>query len=238
MRIRLNLTLGLLAALALAPWTTMVSAEDAVISLDYRSDRLKRISDEPTLSIYQDGRVVMPQTYTHSQAHDAQLDHADVQALISFAHESGFFDYGNAKRTVADSEARGIRFSHSTETVMLVRDGDRVQRLAIQDLQHTAGAQGLRAFRERLEQVMTVIKLGGKDEAQHWLDRANAELLAVHSDVEPLDLMDLRSGGIRNDGSLSVLFERDADDTAGPTRVSISMNADGESAAAVFPQSE
>ena len=78
---------------------------------------------------------------------------------------------------------------------------------------------------------MSLIKLGGEEAAGPWLERANAELHALHPQRPALTLEDLLTAALRVDGSASVVFARAADGT----RVSISTSADGRSAVAVLP---
>ncbi len=236
MTIKLSRALAFVASMSWALLATGQGTNDIAISLDYRGDRLQRIDEAPTLQIYADGRLSMPQTYAHTRSYSSHIEAAELAELLNYIREQGFFDYDNPKRSAARSTTPHIRFAHTTETVLFASDGSRSKRYAIKDLEHVEGAEGLRAIRERLEQLMSVVKLGGKEEANRWLEQANSELMAVHPDAQALSLNDLQSGALRSDGSLSVLFARDAKDAAEAVRVSISVNASGDYASAVSPK--
>ncbi len=130
-------------------------------TLDYRGDRLVRLSDEPTLTIYSDGRVVMPQIYSHSSAYDGQLSSTELQALTDYATKSGFFRQQAALSASAERDYRDIRYSHSATTILYGNDGSRSRSVSVTGLQHAAGSESLRGLRDKLEQIMATMRLGG-----------------------------------------------------------------------------
>ena len=89
---RALLTAGLLLLLC-RPFGPGLSAAagDAVISLDYRGERLQRLVQDPTLRVFSDGSVLMPQIYAHSKSYRYQMAPDEVQELLDFMQAEGFF---------------------------------------------------------------------------------------------------------------------------------------------------
>jgi hypothetical protein len=245
---RRSITIGALALISLAiaaqsaarPDAGSSSAEIAVISLDYQGSRLKRIDDSPTLSIYADGRVVMPRIYAHARAYQGRISPAEVQALLDFAiRDQQFlsFDEATVKAKVASQPgaARSLP-EHLATTVISIRTPNASKSVSYFGLGHdklVAETRQLLAIRSRLDRVMSVVKLGGTDEAKRWLELANAEVSKQASHNKPLTLNDLQSAAMHADGSAHVRFARIDQDAETSVSATISVDAAGVSHIAV-----
>lgn len=206
---------------------TLVHAAEPVISLNYQGDRLQRLTGEPTLSILDDGQVIMPQVYVHTQSYQGQIGESELGELLSFIRAEGFFD-----NDFSDLDSTPMRReSHQTKTIVYANDGAASRQIAVTDLRNQESAVELQAIVQRLEHIMSVVKLGGESGARDWLDRANAELQLKHPALPPLVLGNLQSGVSRSDGSINVVFSRATDDV----RVTLSVDASGQFGSAVFP---
>lgn len=237
------------AVLALAAFTASAQPHsyaytgakaDPVISLDYRGSRVPRIDDAPTLSIYADGRVVMPQTYAHSRAYTGQISQAELQALLDLIIRQKHFLAFDEKAVQAKLRAQpgGARAlpEHLSTTVIHVNAHFVSKTVSYFGLGHqraVAETEQLLAIRDRLDQVMSVMKLGGRAEAERWLALANAERGKRAPASAALTLDDLDSVAVRNDGSADVRFARVGPDVAKSVSVTISMDEQGESHVAV-----
>lgn len=208
---------------------------EPVITLDYRGDRLTRIDEAPTLSIFADGRVVMPQSYAHTKAYQGQISPAELQGLLDFIiRDNRFFDYdAEAVRAKVEGQRRQPIPLHLSTTVIRVQADDRAQEIRYHALGRgpmVEETQRLLAVQQRLDQLMSVVKLGGKDRVDQWLELANRELGSKFSDAAPLRAEDLTSGGQRANGSIYVRFVRP--DAAS---VTIDVDASGERHVTVAP---
>ncbi len=204
---------------------------EPVITLDYQGDRLRCIDPAPTLSILADGRVVMPQSYAHTQAYEDQISDAELQELLDFIiRENQFFDYEEetveAKLSTLERQPLPI---HLSTTVILVNADNQTKEVRCPALGHGPMVEEttrLLAVKQRLDQLMSVAKLGGKVEVASWLGLANRELSSKYPDATPLISEDLESGARRADGSIHARFVRR--DDAETTSVTIDITADGE----------
>lgn len=207
------------------------SSELAVISLDYRGSRLKRINDAPTLSIYADGRVVMPRNYEHTRAYQGQISPAEVQSLLDFAiRDQKFlsFDEADVKAKVAALPgARRALPEHLATTVLQIRTSNVNKSVSYFGLGHdklVAETEQLLAIRSRLDRIMSVVKLGGAKEAERWLDLANAEISKTSSYPQALTLDDLQSAAVHANGSAYVRFAHV--DQSAKTSISATITVD------------
>ncbi|MEA3643477.1 MAG: hypothetical protein VBE63_26610 [Lamprobacter sp.] len=204
-------------------------AAELLLSLDYRGDRLQRLSDAPTLSIFDDGAVRMPQLYQHTQAYDYSLSDNALEQLLATVTAQGFFE-PDFDLGIPGSTAP-VTVSHASTTILYVQHDDAERTVSVNDLRHRDGAQGLRIILRELEHLMAMIKLGGESVVRDWLEQANAELAQHHPGLPPLDLGDLASGAKRGDGSVSLVFARESDGV----RVSLSVDAQGNQGVSVSP---
>lgn len=204
-------------------------AAELLLSLNYQGDRLQRLSSEPTLSILDDGTVRMPRLYQHTQAYDYSLSSDALAQLLNTISSQGFFEPGFDLGTHGATAPAAV--SHASTTTLYVRHEDAERTVRVDDLRHKDGAQGLRAILRELEQLMSVIKLGGESAVRDWLQQANAELAQHHPGVPPLALGDLASGARRADGSVSLVFARESDGV----QVSLSVDAQGKQGISVRP---
>jgi len=212
---------------------------EPVITLDFQGSRLKRIDDAPTLSILANGTVVMPQSYAHSKAYEDQISEAELQELLDFIiRENRFFNYDSetveAKLSTMERQPLPVHFS---TTVISVNADNRSKLVRSDALGHgpmVEETEQLLAIKKRLEQLMSVVKLGGRDEVTSWLTIANKEFglkslegasLMPASDA-PLKSEDLQSVGRWDDGSMYVRFLRR--EGARSTIVTINITAEGE----------
>ena len=211
----------------------------AVISLDYQGSRLQRLTDQPTLSIYADGTVLMPKVYAHSRAYSGTISQAELQSLLGLIQKNEFFAFDESEvkskvwsLPVPYNELPG----HLASTVITVRGSAGSKTVSYFGLGHeplVKETEQLLAIRNRLDQIMSIMKLGGQAEAQRWLALANADLSGKLPNVAPLTLDDLRSAAIHGDGSAFVRFARVTPESKSSISVSISMNESGESSIAI-----
>lgn len=213
-------------------------ASEPVISLDFRGSRLKRIDDSPTMSIYADGRVVIPQIYAHTRAYSGQLSQTELQSLLDLIiGKHQFFDFDErrvAQKLSVLSGPLDTLPAHLATTVIRVNANHRSKAVSYYGLGNeptVEETEHLLAIRLRLEQIMSIMKLGGAEEAGQWLALANRELRAQDPKAQALALTDLRSTAIRADGSADVRFARVS--AAKSVSVSISINQAGHSTIAV-----
>lgn len=199
----------------LKPNSSGDSRETAVITLDYQGSRLKRINDAPTLSIYADGRVEMPRNYAHMRAYQGQISPAEVQALVEFAiRDQQFLSFDEtvvkAKISAHPGTAQPLP-EHLATTIVRIHTNDVDKTVSYFGLGHgprVTETEQLTAIRSRLDRLMAVIKLGGTDQAKHWLTLANAEIDKQSAYPHPLTLDDLQSAVIHPDGSAYVRFAK------------------------------
>lgn len=215
------------------------SDKEPIITMDFRGSRMKRIDDAPTLSIYADGRVVMPQTYKHSRAYSGQISQTEMQSLLDeIVGEHRFFSYDEEKvasklAALPDGEVLPAHLSTTVITVKANNQSKSVSYYGLGNQRTVAETEDLLAIRNRLEQIMSVMKLGGYEEAGRWLALANRELHANDPQAQALQLKDLRSAAIHNDGSAYVRFARVTPALSKSVSVSISMSESGQSTIAV-----
>ena len=211
----------------------------AVITLDYQGSRLQRLTDQPTLSIFADGSVVMPKVYAHSRAYSGSISQAELQGLLGLIQKNEFFAFDESavkskvwSLPVPYNDLPG----HLASTVITVRSNAGSKTVSYFGLGHeplVKETEQLLAIRNRLDQVMSVMKLGGQAEANRWLALANADLGSKLPNVVPLTLDDLRSAAIHGDGSAYVRFARANPESKSSISVSISINESGESSIAI-----
>ncbi|MEM9303925.1 MAG: hypothetical protein AAGE01_17555 [Pseudomonadota bacterium] len=233
--------LGLTASVLASDIELPADPTAVVLTLDFRSDRVPRVSDAPSLSIHADGRIVMPQTYVHIPAYEGRMSPAELDALLAFVvREQRFGEYDEktvaAKRAAAPFDPLRPNTQHRTETVITVNLPGLEKSIAVVEPDLEAPIPEIVRFlavERRLERVMSVTKLGGRDEAMQWLQLANERLAAEHPDAAPFEFEDLRSGTIRADGSVYVQFIRDESSEDAGANVAISMTAFGEQQIAV-----
>lgn len=212
----------------------------AVITLDFQGSRMKRINDAPTLSIYADGRVEMPQIYEHGRAYSGRISKTEVNALLDLIinqHSFYSFDRESAAKALAALPGPVNALpGHLATTVIRINTqygSKTVRYYGLGNGPVVAETEGLLAIRSRLEQVMSVMKLGGTAAAARWLDMANRELQASDPQVEPLQLTDLRSAAVHRDGSAHVRFARVSPAEEKSVSVSISLSQSGQSTISV-----
>lgn len=212
---------------------------EPVITLDFQGSRLKRIDDAPTLSILANGTVVIPQCYAHTMAYEHQINEAELQELLDFIiRENRFFDYDSEtlKAKLSTMERQPLPV-HLSTTVIGVNADNQLKVVRSYALGHGPMAEEteqLLAIRQRLEQLMSVVKLGGRDEVTNWLAIANREFglkspegaSLMSASAAPLKSDDLQSVGRWADGSMYVRFLRREGATT--TTVTINITAEGE----------
>ncbi|HET8942814.1 MAG TPA: hypothetical protein VFN13_12600 [Rudaea sp.] len=215
-------------------------ADEPVISLDYQGSRLKRLTTEPTLSIYADGRVVMPQIYAHMHAYSGTISQAELQSLLNLIiDKNNFFGFDN-NRVRAQVDAlpgpRTMLPGHLATTVIKVNANYTRKTVRYFGLGHGESVQAteqLLAIRNRLDQIMSVLRLGGQAAASGWLDLANIQLENKYPGTPQLDLDNLQSAAVHDDGSGYVRFTRVLPEQNRSVSVTISMAANGKSQAAI-----
>lgn len=233
-----------LVAQSAAPAYAYTGAADApVITLDYQGSRLKRLDSAPTLSIYADGRVVMPQIYAHSRAYEGRISQAELQSLLDVAiRQNDFFAYDAAVVKTKVSLQAGAALTlpeHLATTVIQINANHASKSVSYFGLGHDTlvkETEQLLAIRQRLDQVMSLVKLGGAAKAQRWLDLANADVRTQAPSAALLTLADLQSAAVHADGSVNVRFARIdldaqssvsatvAQDSSGARRVTVARN--------------
>jgi hypothetical protein len=211
-----------------------------VITLDFKGSRLKRIDASPALSIYADGRVVMPQLYAHSVAREGRISQQQLQALLDLIVVSNKFFLYDPRQVEAKLAAlpgpRPALPMHLASTEITVHVNQHAKTVSYFGLGHDAMVEEsaqLLAIRRRLEQLMSTLMLGGEKEVAAWLALANQRLASERPKSEPLSLDDLESGTLRTDGSVFVRFVRPASSARLGVAVSISVAADGRNSVTV-----
>jgi hypothetical protein len=197
-----------------------------LITLDYSGDRLQRLSEEPRLSIYDDGTVRLARVRSQDEEASMRLTREQVDDLLSYIRNRGFFSA--SLPDLAHSSNSALE-SHPATTTVMVNDGVTRTRSVV-DYRHATGNEGFRAIVERLERLLDITRLGGYEVLDTWLVRANAELAAVHPSATPLQTADFISGTRRIDGSVNVVFARDQ------VKVSMALDAGGRYGVSVFPR--
>lgn len=216
------------------------AVDQPVVSLDYRGSRVERINDAPTLSIFADGRVEMPRNYAHMRAYSGRISQPELQQLLDLiVRDKQFFQY-DARIVKAKlgrlQGAREVLPEHLATTVITVNANGMSKSVRHFGLGHGRSIEEtdrLLQVRDRLEQIMSLTKLGGEAEASRWLALANRELGDTHPDVQSLGLEHLRSAAIHPDGSAHVRFARIAPAQPDAVSVSISVDESGASRIAV-----
>ncbi len=207
-----------------------------VLSMDFRGGRVPRISDDPTVSIFADGRVAMPRIYAHDRSYADRISISELRELLRFTlEEVRFLDYDEAvvaaRRAAIPGEAQWIHAPHHESTeIALALPGvaKTVRYVGLSPRPKLAETQAFVALRERIEQIMAIAQLGGREEAREWVALANQKLAIEAPDAAPLTLTDLISGTIRTDGSLFVQFERLAMKDQPGINLAIAGNAAGD----------
>lgn len=186
--------------------------DSVVISLDYQGGfTAPRIGKNPTMSIFADGTVKIPNNYQGQMAFEGKFSQPELQQLLKFViEENDFFEFDAA---VAQQQLNqgGPRVAEGAMTVVFVQANGKQHTARWHTLGATQKIKALDQFskvRARLEQVRSIIQIGGQDQARKLLDLANQELKAKHPNAAPLTLTDLQSGSLRADGSVSVSFNR------------------------------
>ena len=213
----------------------------AVITLDYQGDRLRRIDDAPTLSIYANGNVVMPQNYAHSQAYQTQITGAELQQLLDFIiRQNQFFSYQAAKVNAKLSNLKRQPLPvHYSTTVISINADNRQQEVRLPALGKgpmVVETRRVLAIKQRLDKLMSFVKLGGTSEVASLLIIANHQLNLKLRNSKSLSIADrqalsassftaddLESGTRRPDGSINVRFKR-----SNGASVTIDIDAHGQ----------
>ncbi len=195
-----------------------------IISLDFRGGYgPPRTNDDPTMSILADGTVLMPANYAHRKTFKGKLTQAELQDLLHFIIGTNqFFRYDSkavqekirAEKQRLRAAGRGfvgrivdaatavIRVTASGKTNEVSYYPSGIDERAIKELRQR------QAIQKRLQQVMSIVQLGGNKEVAKWLKLANRELKAQFPGVKPLQPEHLISGSERTDGSKYVNFSR------------------------------
>jgi hypothetical protein len=208
-----------------------VDPAEPVITMDFQGDRLTRIDAAPTLSILADGTVIMPQSYAHTKAYKSKITLEELQELLNFViSENHFFDYN---KQAVKAELRKLKTKsmpvHVSTTIITVNANEQSK-----TVRHASLSQGhlipqteqLLQVKLRLEQLMSIVKIGGKKELSKWLKAANDELKWKSPKEAPFQESDLQGAEIRADGSIYVRFARSNKDTI--TSVTTDIAADGK----------
>lgn len=211
-----------------------------VITLDFKGGRLKRLDAAPALSIYADGRVVMPQRFAHSQAREGRISRDQLQQLLDLIIvDNKFFLYDPKQveaKLAALPEPRPVLPLHLVTTEVGVYANHQAKTVSYFGLGHdavVAETAQLLAIRQRLEQLMSTLALGGEEEVAAWLALANQRLASEQPKSAPLTLSDLESGTVRSDGSVFVRFVRPGSAARPGAAVTLSVAADGRSGVTV-----
>jgi len=194
-----------------------------VITLDYRGGYTPpKISDKPTMSILADGTVILPKKFAHAKAYKGKLTAEELQDLLHFiigTNEFFKYDAAEIKRTI-DAEKQRItaaggaimRLADAATVVVRVHADGRTNEASYYpsgiDESKIKPMRQFAAIRKRLQQVSSIVQLGGSEKVAKWLQLANAKLHAQFPDVKPLEAKDLQSGAERADGSIFVHFTR------------------------------
>lgn len=212
-----------------------------VVSLDYRGGFTPpRLKNDPTMSILADGTVLIPANYQGQKAFEGKLTEAQLQKLLGYLVGTCQlipWDADAVRKKMARGGPRPIIADAATAHLYLHVNG-KEENIASPIVGISAGPnevaelRRLNDARARLEQVRSIVQLGGEENLKGWLQKANKQLLAQHPQAAPLTSDDLQSGAERVDGSYYISFNRRVEGKPGNppviTNVFINQPANGE----------
>lgn len=210
-----------------------------VISMDYKGGMLPRKDHSPVLQILANGTVKIGNPWGQSQEIEGQISTLELQQLLDMAiTKNSFFkfDQETVKQAIrAEQQAGGLffRVADASTTVIRVHADDKDHTAEYYALSMHANRhpkieelQNLQAIQKRLQQVMSVVKAGGPEATQKYLDQANAELRRQEPQAAPLTIGDLQYANIRPDGRRQLRFYRAKTNESGKVESYVSVQID------------
>lgn len=201
-----------------------------VIVLNYVGGfTLPKISQEPTMSIYPDGKIVIPQKFQNTQAYEGQLTAEELQELLyeildkhdyaSYSQEAVNKKIQEAKDAakaagqpifqIADAPTVKITVNANGKTIESSHYPSGINENDIEELKNRA------AIQQRLSRVMSMVQMGGKEEVAKWLKEANKELANQFPDAKPLKMEHFTGGSNRPGNNMHIFFSRRSHDKDG-----------------------
>lgn len=188
----------------------------AVIELDYKGGFTPpRKKDDPALSILADGTVLMPDRYGMSKDVTGKLSQRELQELLRFVildQQFAKIDPAALKLAVQEEQKKRGGFA-----IQIADAPNTWVRVSVKGHEHEAqyyalgmaanqnptvdGLQDFHAIEKRLQNVMNIVRGGGREQIARILKLANAELQKQHPDAAPLTMEHLRSAYVGPDGT-------------------------------------
>ncbi len=196
-----------------------------VLELDYKGGFTPpRLKKDPALSILADGTVLMPDRFGMGKDVTGKVSKEELQELLRFVIAEKKFaeiDGKELKKEVAEAEKKRGGF------IPRIADAPNTWvRVNVKGHQHEAeyyalgmaanqwpavqGLQDLDAVSKRLQQVMNLVRGGGRERVEAMLKLANAELKKQHPDADPLTMEHFRYASENADGSRRYSFSWNA----------------------------
>ncbi len=188
----------------------------AVIVFDYKGGFTPpRLNQKPMMTIQADGTVLLPARFQGQASFEGKITVKEIHEILALMKTEKFFEFDSAavKKKLAAGGPRPIVADAPTTVIKVVVVGKQ------KEVSHYAlgfglggpkipELEGLVRIRKRLMRVQAVVQLGGHEEIQKWLTKANAELKKKFPDVQSLTVSDLQGGGKRANGTIYVSFNR------------------------------
>jgi hypothetical protein len=156
----------------------------------------ERISREPQLTIYPDGRVKMPACFKGQRAFEGKISPAELQEFLTFALEKQkFFEHDEEK--VRAHFAKGPQIPPPTDsitTTIRIRAEGKDKSVSSSEASERSPVEDLRRFaavRDRVWLLKGVLQIG-KPQVAEYLKQINAQLKETHPDAKPLEEADLK----------------------------------------------
>lgn len=184
-------------------------SETPIISMDYSGGRLARQTDAPVLSIFADGRVVMPAVYVHSQYIEEVVPVSMVEGLMRYiSKDATFFDLDMERiaKQITTENLRGTRVHAPTIEIMAQFDG-KERTIAFRQIEtDDPEFHRLVKLRARIERVMAYAQVGGQAGVKRLLGDVNVELHRKSAAAPDFNPEDLVAGKRRADGTVYAKF--------------------------------
>jgi hypothetical protein len=181
-----------------------------------------RVSQEPLLTIYADGRVKMPACYKGQQAFEGKIPVSELQEILGFAIEKQkFFDYDEKKfQEKLAKLGQLIPPTDSITTTIRIQADGRDKSVSHMNASTGSKIEEVRQFaavKQRVDHLKGVLRWGGNAVVSEYLNRANALLLQKHPEAKPLASENLSDVSVGLNGARSLSWVRRVSNAAGET---------------------
>lgn len=173
----------------------------------------RRVSHEPILTIYADGRVKMPACFEGQKALETKITAAQLQELLVFAiDEMKFFEH-DEKKVHEKLVARGhlLPPTDSITTSIRIQIEGKDKLISGVNVSPSNPIEELGRFgqvKQRLDRLEGTLRIGGQAALDGYLKRVNEKLAAEQRGVEPLGMEHLRSVSVSTKGAREISFVR------------------------------